>query len=252
MIFCFSACGNTALVADRLAKILGERVVMINSSTEDSFDLRSHRRVIWAFPVYSWGIPMEVRHFMKNVRLKTDGNVPHFMVSTCGDDAGLTARMWRSLMKKRGWSAKSAHTVIMPNTYVTLPGFDTDSHEIAEEKLLKMPARTAEIAHAIKCCSPVDSVVRGRFAWLKTTVIYPLFMRFLTSPKPFHAADSCTGCGKCSKVCPMGNILLENHKPEWGNRCTMCLACYHHCPHKSVEYGKRTRDKGQYTAPKEI
>ncbi len=77
-------------------------------------------------------------------------------------------------------------------------------------------------------------------------------MRFLTSPKPFHVADSCTGCGKCSKVCPMGNIMLENLKPEWGNRCTMCLACYHHCPHKSVEYGKRTRGKGQYTAPKGI
>lgn len=249
MIFCFSACGNTALVAEHLAGILGEKIVRINSFAEDSFNLSEHKRIIWAFPVYSWGIPAKVKDYINRINLTVKPDTPHFMVATCGDDAGLTAEMWRKSMKKKGWFAKSAHTVIMPNTYVILPGFNVDTDDVIEKKLSGMPERVREIAHAIKCNSSVDKVTQGKFAWLKTRIIYPFFMRFLTSPTPFRAEETCTSCGKCSKVCPTGNIVIENGRPKWGSRCTMCLACYHHCPQKSVAYGHRTKGKGQYTAP---
>lgn len=252
MIFCFSACGNTATVAGTLSGILCEKVVRINSFTENSFDIRGHKRVIWAFPVYSWGIPIQVRKFIRDIKLTGASDIPHFMLATCGDDAGLTADMWRKEITKRGWTPKSAHTVIMPNTYVFLPGFDIDSHEVTAEKLARMPERVKEIAHAVKCCSAIDSVTKGKFAWLKTHIIYPLFMQFLTSPKLFDACDSCTSCGKCSRVCPMGNVSLVNGKPIWSDNCTMCLACYHHCPHKSISYGNRSKGKGQYIAPHDL
>ena len=35
----------------------------------------------------------------------------------------------------------------------------------------------------------------------------------------------------------------------WGMDCTSCLACYHVCPQHAVQYGKRTKDKGQYFNP---
>ncbi len=252
MIFCFSACGNTALVATKLAEILRDRVVRINSVAEDSFNVAGHKFIIWAFPVYSWGVPTEVRRFIKNVRLDGGDGIRHFMVATCGDDAGLTASMWRKELKKRGWIPRAAHTVIMPNTYVSLPGFDVDSAGVVTDKLKRMPERVKEVAHAIKCNSPVDSVVKGKFAWLKTRIIYPMFMRFLTSAGPFRSADSCSSCGLCSKVCPMGNISIVNGSPKWADRCTMCLGCYHHCPHNLISYGGRTKGKGQYVAPKSL
>ena len=40
--------------------------------------------------------------------------------------------------------------------------------------------------------------------------------------------------------------------PHWGNRCAMCLRCYHSCPRNAVAYGKATAGKGRYMAPKDI
>ena len=218
MIFCFSACGNTALVAHRLAGILGEKVTMITNNAPRSYDVDTHRRVIWAFPVYSWGLPREVRDYIRTVRIIGGETKDHFMVATCGDDAGLADKIWAKSIAGRGWRPIAAHTVIMPNTYVNLPGFDVDKVTLANEKLSEAPERIEEIAHA-------------------------------SSPKPFKAEAHCIGCGKCSRSCPMGNIAIVNSIPQWGNNCTMCMACYHHCPYHAVAYGKITRKKGQYLAP---
>ena len=34
-----------------------------------------------------------------------------------------------------------------------------------------------------------------------------------------------------------------------GMDCTSCLACYHVCPKHAVQYGRRTKRKGQYLNP---
>ncbi|MBQ8888654.1 MAG: EFR1 family ferrodoxin, partial [Bacteroidaceae bacterium] len=85
----------------------------------------------------------------------------------------------------------------------------------------------------------------GAVPFLKTYVIRPLFNAFLMSPKPFQATEACTACKRCEKKCPVHNIKVDG-KPQWGDRCTQCLACYHGCPVKAVQYGKRTKGKGQY------
>ena len=63
----------------------------------------------------------------------------------------------------------------------------------------------------------------------------------------------CTGCGGCARSCPLGNIAMQpGGTPHWGNRCAMCLRCYHSCPRNAVAYGKATAGKGRYMAPKDI
>ena len=128
-----------------------------------------------------------------------------------------------------------------------MKGFDVDPEALAREKLEASKQRVAEIARRIKNGETDDDVIKGRFAWFKSNVIYPWFRRFAMSPKPFHATADCTGCGLCSRRCPLGNITMDDsRRPCWGNDCALCLRCYHVCPVAAVQYGKATRGKGRY------
>jgi len=55
--------------------------------------------------------------------------------------------------------------------------------------------------------------------------------------------DSCNGCSTCVKVCPVGNIELENKKPTFSDNCEMCLSCVNQCPKKSLSFGKMKKEK---------
>lgn len=248
MIIWFSGTGNSQLVANSLGKLLGDgNVVQINTDTPDKLICADSEKIVWVFPVYSWGVPPVVRNYIRRVEIK--GGHKHFMVCTCGDDCGLTYQMWKTEIHRRGWSCGGGFSVRMPNTYVSFPGFDVDSPELAALKLNSAPDKINYIARAIRVHSRVDATIKGRFAWFKTRIIYPFFMRFLMSPKPFKHTSACVECGKCAKICPMNNIWMENG-PCWGKNCAGCLACYHVCPQNAVRYGSMTKGKGHYIAPK--
>ncbi len=246
MIICFSGTGNSQMVAALLSAGLGENVMRLSEIRHSSVDLGGERRLIWVMPVHSWGMPKVVKRFLAEAEVACGKNVEHYLVCTCGDDCGLINLMWRKTMRRRGWKAVAAHSVFMPNTYVNLPGFDVDASEAAKRKMDAVEARVSEIAHAIKCKSPIDSVYAGQFAWVKSQIIYPLFMRFLTSPEPFRSTEACIGCGLCESVCPLDNVKITDGRPSWGKNCTLCMGCYHACPRHAVAYGKATINKGQW------
>lgn len=255
MIVLFSGTGNTRYVAGLLAEALSDSDVIELTAEQlrnpDTVFIDSSERIVWAFPTYSWGIPPVVAELIKRASLSPEAlGASHYMLTTCGDDMADTDRQWRKLMHKRGLNACGAYSVVMPNTYTLMKGFDVDSPELAASKIAAAPDTVRKIADAIVNGGP-DILVRGRFAIIKSGVIYPWFVRFAMSPKPFHALAACTGCGTCARTCPMGNIKMQKETgtssvPVWGKQCALCLRCYHICPHHSVAYGKATDGKGQY------
>lgn len=250
MIFWFSGTGNSRLVAKRLSDKLGEPMLEINALTLAHCHVTDAERIVWVFPIYSWGVPPVVRRFMGMVQLDCD--VPHHMVCSCGDDIGLANAMWRGDLAARGWKGVSSHSVQMPNNYVSLPGFDVDSPRVEQSKLDAAVARIDAVARDIAGGRCIDDVVPGSIAWIKTKVIYPLFVKYEMNPGRFKATDACVGCSKCARICPLNNIEMKHSRPEWGRECAMCLACYHVCPNHAVAYGKRTEGKGQYMAPSDL
>lgn len=252
MIICFSGTGNTARAVEKLAALLGETYVRMLAGEEllDPVNcslITNDTRVIWAFPTYSWGVPPVVAKYIAEV--KDGGGVgaaTHYMLTTCGDDMGYTDRQWRRLIERRGWCAGAAYAVIMPNTYVAIIGFDIDPPELSRRKLDDAPRKIEEIAELIAAGSPRAVTVRGAFPWIKSRVIYPWFVRFEMSPKPFRSNEGCIGCGLCERSCPMNNIKLADGRPVWSNHCALCLRCYHICPRRAIAYGKTTESKGQW------
>lgn len=264
MIVFFSGTGNTRHCAEMLAERLGESLhefspQELRHPEECSLACGSDDvRIIWAFPTYSWGVPPVVANLMQNINL-TDRvkQLPHYMLTTCGDDMAFADRQWRKILTRKGLECLHAFAVVMPNTYVLMKGFDVDSPTVARKKIESATARTRHIADLIAkmtetfnaggYCEPVADVVRGRFAWIKTAVIYPWFKRYAMSPEPFFADSRCIGCSICANSCPLKNISMDGGHPRWGKDCALCLRCYHICPRHAVAYSIATRGKGQYT-----
>lgn len=253
MIICFSGTGNSLMVARELQRHIGGEILSLEGELLLNPAATVHRvpegeDVVWVFPIYSWGVPPVMARFIRRCKLKGAHESRHFMVCTCGDDIGRADDRWRNLVGRRGWTPRGAFSVIMPNTYVCMKGFDTDAPEVKASKLAAMPERVTRIVAAMRRGFAESDVTRGSYAWLKTAVVYPFFKYTCMSPGPFAATDACITCGLCARECPMENITMNNGRPTWGDRCALCLRCYHHCPVHAIEYGKETQSKGQYVA----
>lgn len=253
MIVYFSGTGNSVFVARQLASLMRERKVVAlhgSSLSQTKMSVDSAENIIWVFPVYSWGVPPVVGKFVANLVLDGDLTaIIHHAVITCGDDIGRADRQWRKMLEKKGWTSGCVATVQMPNIYVLMKGFDIDSEKIEKHKIETATTRVEEVARLIKSGVRATDVLRGKFGWFKTSVIYPWFVRYAMSPKPFHATTNCISCGKCASGCPLQNIKMaasEGTRPIWSDNCALCLRCYHFCPVDAVQYGKATRNKGHY------
>lgn len=245
MIFCFSGTGNSRYVAEMLSRHLPDEV----SEMTNSKPLNNEVLGI-VFPVYAWGLPNIVEQFLAHSLKEVVKEKPAYVytVMTCGTDMGYADRLVSSLLKKSGISLDAAFSVIMPNTYVSLPGFDVDSDDAAARKVALASQLVPEIAMKISAKEKVTEVARGSFPHFKTTILRRFFNRYLMSDKPFHVDDlRCSHCGKCIRQCPVGNITMTEQKQLlWkGKGCTGCLGCYHACPHRAIRYGRWTDNKGQ-------
>lgn len=251
MIFYFTGTGNSKWIAELLSKKLEEHLVSINDLLKSEtlsyeFEVQPKERIMFVFPVYSWGLPTPIRIFIDRMKLINITNNKIYAVATCGDNAGLTNTMLKEKLKEKQLQLTSCYTVQMPNCYIIIPGFDVDSNEIAKNKITHAETRIDLIVKAILENRQDDTLYcKGILAWLKSKIIYPSFIKYTFKTK-FYTTDTCNHCGLCAKLCPMNNITIKNGIPVWSEKCVQCLACIHRCPQRAIEYGNITKKKGRY------
>ncbi len=251
MIFSFSGTGNSRAVASTLARLTGDSIALINDTAPSTVTLGKHEALGLVFPVYAWGMPRVVENFLSRLTLLGEDTPYIYMVCTCGDDIGRTDRLVARMLRRKALTLSAAWSIVMPNTYTALPGFDTDPTDLVQEKLATARERISAIAPLINARQRgITDVKPGAMPGVKTYVLRPLFNAFLTSPRRFRTTAACVGCGKCIAACPLQNITPQtDRRPTWGKNCTSCFACYHACPLHAVEYGSATRGKGQWQMP---
>lgn len=270
MIFYFSGTGNSKWAAKTLALETGNTLVSIPEviNSDCSFTIEKDEHVGFIFPIHGWRVPSIVKEFITKLTIKTLGedtsHVKHycFCLVTAGDSIGKAMERFQQQLKSvtvnDALSLKAVCSLIMPESYVGLPGMDVDTKEKELEKKELASKQLKEFSNILKQHPHKDSnqiwgwnqLIRGPIPSFFSGPVGGFFERFLITDKPFHVdSRRCVKCGICANVCPVSDIKGGlGFEPEWlhNGKCLTCFSCYHHCPHHAIEFGKRTQKKGQY------
>ena len=270
MIFYFSGTGNSKWAAKTLALETGDTLVSIPEviNSDCSFTIEKDEHVGFIFPLHGWRVPNIVKEFLTKLTIKTLGedtsHVKHycFCLVTAGDSIGKAMERFQQQLKSvtvnDALSLKAVCSLIMPESYVGLPGMDVDTKEKELKKKELASKQLKEFSNILKQRPHKDSnqiwgwnqLIRGPIPSFFSGPVGGFFERFLITDKPFHVDNRrCVKCGICANVCPVSDIKGGlGYEPEWlhNGKCLTCFSCYHHCPHHAIEFGKRTQKKGQY------
>ena len=249
MIFYFSGCGNSKHVAETIAAGLNDTLTFIPEAAREGryeYTLAEGERLGFVFPIYSWAPPKLVLDFVNKMAVKVPEPAYIYFACTCGDNCGLTEKVFRKAVEEKGWSLSACFSVQMPETYIGMAGFKLDTPENAKLKIDRADNLLKRNLPRLINKDSFSEMVVGSLAWLKTHLVNPGFNRSATDDSKYLSTEACIHCGKCVESCPLKNITLEEGRPKWHGNCTMCMGCYHHCPVNAIQYGKATVGKGQY------
>lgn len=256
MIFYFSGTGNSLWVAKELSEAFNEPLISIaevmkGGNNEIIYSLQPEEKVFFVYPVHSWGPAVLLRRFIARLALKGYAGQPVYSVCTCGDECGYTENKMKKWLDRKGLALTGSYSLPMPNNYILLPGFDVDPQDVEKTKLREAPGRLIAIVHAIMEATGEKLYQTGSLPFLKSRVVYPLFVRYALRQNSFYATEACISCGICAKNCPTGTITVEKGQlPKWEkDTCVQCLACIHYCPERAIEYGNISKKKGRYHHP---
>lgn len=257
-IFYFSGTGNSLAVARDIAEKTNGKLISI-ASRRDEESITTEADVIGiVFPVYYVGlnyIPLLVQNFV--MKLENIGAKYIFAVCTYGGGFGPTLQILDTLVRTRGGRLAAGFGVQMPQNAFNKPLEN-------KEKLFKgwknkKLITIYEYVNAKKVGRfetdgfVISPVIKILISMINSSFFRPIFIRTIyraadsqkNLDRPFaeimplidrsyHADENCTGCGICTKVCPVRNIEMVDHKPAWRHHCENCLACINWCPQKAI------------------
>ena len=173
-----------------------------------------------------------------------------FAVINAGDTTGETFRIFEDDLRAKGISLQSRCALLLPESYVGLPFMDVDKPERERQKKDKANEDLkAYLQTVINRKASDGPLYIGRWPRINSRVLGAGFLKLVDDSK-FHVVSSrCVKCGICADVCPQNDIKGGlGYEPQWkhDDSCLTCFACYHHCPHHAIEFGRQTHHKGQY------
>lgn len=250
MILYFSGTGNSRFAARRIAEITGDTVLdaaeYIRKNT--GAELVSEKPWVFVAPVYVSAPPLGFMDFLKKSRFS--GSSKAYFVMTCAGTMSASPVYCSQIAREKCLDYMGTAQLVLPQNYIAFFRMKTaeENRQILQAALPRIDALAGSIAGE----QPFpDAPVKG-WEVVSTRMVLKPYYRWFIRTKKFCTDERCIGCGKCARVCPLGNIRMENGLPRWGESCTHCMACINLCPKDAIEYGKGSVGKVRYRGPEEI
>lgn len=247
MILYFSGTGNSAYVAEKIAKEVRDEAVSMNDKMKSGDYAKLDSAAPWVFvtPTYAWRIPRVVQEWI--ARVDFHGNRQAYFIMTCGDAIGNAGKYAKELCVQKGFCYMGCLQIVMPENYIAM--FPVPQRAEAERIIAKAAPEITAAGELIRERKAFpdrrirfgDKVSSGPV----NNIFYPVFVH----AKKFYSTAACIGCGHCAKVCPLNNVAMEGGRPKWGDCCTHCMACICECPKEAIEYGNKSKGKPRYRCP---
>lgn len=245
-VYYFTATGNSLKAARDLGtKLENVKFISIVSVINKELIITEAETVGVVFPVYWFGLPNIVVNFLNKLKVRVNTYV--FGLATCGSMVGQSLYQLRDLLMERGNHLSAGFYVKMPDNYQLM--YKVPSDEEQQKYFAEEGKRITEIAEIIKRrqTNTISLTAASKTAY---SLIYRnVVPKIYRKDKNFKVKDNCTKCGICSGVCPVNNITIDKDGPVWNHKCELCLGCLQWCPSSSIEYGRKTINKGRYHHP---
>lgn len=250
MILYYSGTGNSRFAASILAAQTGDELISMNDIMRERildpyvarYSFKSDRPLVFVSPTYCWRLPRVVEQFIRNSRF--EGCRDAYFYLTCGDGTGAAAKCAESFCAEMEFNFMGLSSVKMPENYIAM--FNSPSYDEAQGIVRAAVSQIESAGRLISMSKPLSDPNEGVGIRALPTKLNSLFYCFFVNDKKYLATEACIGCGSCEKICPLGNIRLEDGRPVWGGNCTQCMGCISVCPQRAIEYGKRSAGKRRY------
>lgn len=244
MIIYFTGTGNSKYVADFLGDKLQDEVVSLNDIMKNNLPLtvESEKPFVWVAPIYAWQFPLAVDELFR--KMDFQGNSTVYFVATMGGDSGNCYKTCQKHTKDKGMLYGGFAEVKMPDNY--FEAFNIKNPRKMVDMVKGTHPLLEKIAETVKNGHTLDIRKKDPTAFLKSSVVNYGFNKYFIPNTKFSVNDSCSGCGKCAKICPVNNIKITDGRPVFDSRCMSCYGCINKCPEKAINLGKKTEGKTRY------
>ena len=248
MIFCFSATGNGLVISDILAQSLGGTIYDIADEVREdcSYHLEDGEKVGIVSPTYFYGLPLIVEEFIR--KMSFDSTPYLYLAISYGSQSGQVIQRAEKLLKECGHELNGKLTVQMPENYILM--FDPPTESEARRIISAAREKVGSFADAIKSGDDIDmSEPPSAYQRFLGKIARPMYIHGRGTGR-FYTDRTCTGCGRCVKVCPVQAIELRDRIPTWvKSKCLRCCACINRCPFHALQFGRSTRKRERYVNP---
>ena len=221
----FTGTGNSLYLAKQIG---GELLSIPQLIKEGNYNIEDDV-VGFVVPCYYYTLPRLVEKYIRKVNIKAD----YIFLILNNGGGGVVAAMTiiENLFKEKGFTHYYLNKIVMVDNF--LPCYDmVYEKKVKNNQLLEHEIKEIKKDIHNKIEFNIDEPIND----YQNLPEYNLNELHMDKVDEYYTIDvnSCNGCGICLKVCPVGNIKLENNIPSFLHYCEWCMSCIHNCPQRAI------------------